>query len=297
MARFCSGCGNQLADGTAFCQHCGARQAQAPPPQAQQQAYYPPPPQTSYAPAQAVPPGSSGSGVKVLFVVLGIFVALGLLGIGATYYAIHRVKEVVVRTANENGIDLRSLQSSNHNSSRTRAYKACQLLSKDQASRLIGEPIDHTEDQGESCLYFGPAGLSAKLAKEVASDTFKRAQQAGGSPTNNSEDVATAATDLARSMGMGANEGVSTDAPLIILAVSHDGKAQMTAITAGKAIFSGIPGAGGAEISNLGDRAIRLGNLGLNVLQGETIIRIVPGPLPGANEKCIAIARAVLPKV
>jgi hypothetical protein len=35
----------------------------------------------------------------------------------------------------------------------------------------------------------------------------------------------------------------------------------------------------------------------LNVLQGNTLIRLVPGPVPDANAKSIAIARAVLPKL
>jgi hypothetical protein len=241
-----------------------------------------------------LPPTSGGSGVKILLIVLLCVAMLGMLGIGAMYYAVHKVKEAVVEKAGSYGVDLRSLDSSNHRSGRERPYHACQLLPRDQAAKLIDEPIDHTEDQGETCLYYGPAGLSAKLAKEVATSTYKKAQEPGS--TVNGGDVATVATDLARSMGMGESTGVSSDAPLITLLVSHDGKAQMTAITATKALFGQIPGVG-VEISNLGDRAVRLGNLGLNVLHGETIIRIIPGPVPGANEKCVALARAILPRV
>jgi hypothetical protein len=238
-----------------------------------------------------LPPPSGGSGVKILLIVLLCVAMLGMLGIGAMYYAVHKVKEAVVDKAGSYGVDLRSLDSSSsHHSGRERPYRACQLLPRDVAAKSI----DHTEDQGETCLYYGPAGLSAKLAKEVASSTYKKAQEPGS--TVNGGDVATVATDLARSMGMGESTGVSSDAPLITLLVSHDGKAQMTAITATKALFGQIPGVG-VEISNLGDRAVRLGNLGLNVLQGETIIRIVPGPVPGANEKCVALARAILPRV
>jgi hypothetical protein len=242
-----------------------------------------------------LPPTTGGSGVRILMFVLVCVAMLGMLAIGATYYAVHKVKEAVVEKAGSYGVDLRSLDSSSsHHSGRERPYRACQLLPRDVAAKLIDQPIDHTEDQGETCLYFGPAGLSAKLAKEVAASTYKKAQEPGS--TVNGGDVATVATDLARSMGMGESTGVSSDAPLIMLLVSHDGKAQMTAITATKALFGQIPGVG-VEISNLGDRAVRLGNLGLNVLQGETIIRIVPGPVPGANEKCVALARAILPRV
>jgi hypothetical protein len=245
--------------------------------------------------SQPLPPASGGSGLKILLIALLVCAFLGILAIGAMYYAVHKVKQAVVEKAGSYGVDLRSLDSSsNRHPGRERPYRACQLLPKDQAAKFIDEPIDHTEDQGETCLYYGPAGLSARLAKEVASSTFKKAQEPGSMV--NGGDVATAATDLARSMGMGETSGVSADAPLLTLLVSHEGKSQMTAITATKAIFGQVPGVG-AEISNLGDRAVRLGNLGLNVLQGETIIRILPGPLPGANEKCVAIARAILPRV
>jgi hypothetical protein len=89
-----------------------------------------------------------------------------------------------------------------------------------------------------------------------------------------------------------------------MLMVAADGKAQMTAVTATKAIFGSIgrsadsPGIGfGADIPGLGDKAVRVPKLGLNVLQGETLIRVIPGPLPDADAKTIAVARAVLPKL
>jgi hypothetical protein len=37
--------------------------------------------------------------------------------------------------------------------------------------------------------------------------------------------------------------------------------------------------------------------MGLNVLKGETLIRIIPGPIPEANAKTIDVARAVLEKM
>jgi len=50
-------------------------------------------------------------------------------------------------------------------------------------------------------------------------------------------------------------------------------------------------------IPGLGDRAVRLPKLGLNVLQGETLVRVVAGPVPHAKEKTIEIARVVLKKL
>ena len=75
------------------------------------------------------------------------------------------------------------------------------------------------------------------------------------------------------------------DYPLVTVMVLEDGRAQMMAISAGKALFSGIKGTG-EEIPDLGDRSVRLANMGLNVLKGDTLIRILPGPVPDANRKC-----------
>jgi hypothetical protein len=40
-----------------------------------------------------------------------------------------------------------------------------------------------------------------------------------------------------------------------------------------------------------------MAGVGLSVLQGNTLIRLVPGPVPDANAKTVAIARAILPKL
>ena len=52
-----------------------------------------------------------------------------------------------------------------------------------------------------------------------------------------------------------------------------------------------------AEIHGLGDRAIRSPKLGLTVLKGDLAIGVIPGPLPDANPKLEAVARAVLSKL
>ncbi len=68
--------------------------------------------------------------------------------------------------------------------------------------------------------------------------------------------------------GPGAAAGGSGDVPLLTFVVDGDGKPQMTALTATKAIFGGIGKAAsdgtqgfGADIPDLGDRAVRLANL------------------------------------
>jgi hypothetical protein len=151
-------------------------------------------------------------------------------------------------------------------------------------------------------MYYGPAGLSAKLAQEKASGAFKRAQAPGS--TVDAGEAATAVDQLVNNMAAQAGQtGSGGDMPLLMLIVGADGKSQMTALMASRAIFSGIGKSAngtismGADVPGLGDKAMVMPKLGLNVLQGENLLRIIPGPFPDADAKAIAVARAVLPKI
>ncbi|MFZ3276865.1 MAG: hypothetical protein WA182_08165 [Candidatus Sulfotelmatobacter sp.] len=218
----------------------------------------------------------------------------------------------MVEKAASAGVDLNSISSPVTSSTATkmRTYKACELLSKTDAATMLGEPIERIEDQGTTCLYYGPAGLSGKLAQEGAANLMKQIQQPGAQVNGN--DVADSLSKLtgalaaqAGAAGVAGAAGSSGDVPLLTFVIDgEDGKPQMTALTATKAIFGGIGKAAsngtqgfGADIPDLGDRAVRLANLGLNVLKGNALIRLIPGPVPDANAKTIAIARAILPKL
>jgi hypothetical protein len=302
MANFCSNCGTARNTASAFCANCGARQA----------ASAGPPAQPDPGPAAALPPAAkTGSGLKILAVVLVFLMLAGVATVGGLYYVAHRLKQAVVEKAASVGVDLNSISSptASNTTSKIRSYKACDLLSKTDAAAMLGEPIERIEDQGGTCLYYGPAGLSGKLAQEGTADLLKQMQKPGAQVNGN--DVADSLSKLvgglaaAGAAGTGDAAGSSGDVPLLTFVIDgEDGKPQMTALTATKAIFGGIAkGASdgkegfGADIPGLGDRAVRLANLGLNVLQGNTLIRLVAGPVPDANTKTIAIARAILPKL
>jgi hypothetical protein len=258
-----------------------------------------------------LPPGKKGSGLKILAFVLVFFVLAAVATVGGLYYAAHRLKQAVVEKAASAGLDLNSISSpvTSGTASKIRTYKACDLLSKTDAAAMLGEPIDRMEDQGPTCLYYGPAGLSGKLAQKGTANLMNQIQQPGAQVNGN--DVADSLSKLmgglaaqAGAAGGGAAPGSSGDVPLLTFIVDGDGKPQMTALTASKAIFGGIGRAAsggtqgfGADIPGLGDRAVRLANLGLNVLQGNALIRLIPGPVPDANDKTVAIARAILPKL
>ncbi len=285
MSRFCSSCGFPLAASSAFCPNCGT--GAAPPP-----APAPAPNTVPSMPPAAVAQGSST--VRIVLIAVGCLVALGIIGAGLTVYAAHRIKQAVVREAKSHGIDLPSSTPASASGQR-KTYKPCELLSAREASELLAEPVERAEAKDEMCAYYGPAGLSAKLANEGAADVIKRAGKPGSDV--NGGDVADSITKMLGAVAAASGEGGSHgETPLLLLAVDADGGVQMTAVEANKAIFGGIPGVA-AEVPNLGDRAVRLGNLGLNVLKGGTILRIIPGPVPAPNDKAVAIARFLLPRI
>jgi hypothetical protein len=209
----------------------------------------------------------------------------------------------VVAKAESYGVDLKSIPSPipSSTSSQTKVFKPCEILSKSEASTLLGEPIERSTMMDEACLYFGPPGLAEKLAKQGTSEMF---DQAKAGAQLNGGDVADTVTKMLAASGASSGEnGIpGGEVPLLTFLVDPDGRAQMFAVAATKGIFGGIgkeSGGGGlgADIPNLGDRAIRLGPLGLNVLKGNTVMRIIVGPVPDANDKSVAIARAVFPRI
>jgi len=300
MATFCGQCGFPQSTSSSFCPNCGGRLSQA--------ASSPAPRQTVYAPPAAVPPAApaaaapaaqkgGSTALKVVLVLLVVFVLGAAAVIGGVYYVAHRVKQEVVNKAATYGVDLSSSSSSDSSSESRPLPKACDLLSQQEASNLLGEPIERMEAQSHDvCYYYGPAGLGKQLAEQQASSTFQRAGAPGAnvSPT----EITNSMDQLVNNLGV--TPGVpGGEAPLLMLIVGNDGKPQMAALEATGAIFGGIASdAKGLKMSTkvpgLGDDAIRLSKLGLNVRKGDDLLRIIAGPVPDADAKTIEIARTVL---
>jgi hypothetical protein len=298
MASFCGQCGFPQGTSSSFCPNCGGRlQGQASRPAPVQQVY-------SSTPAAPAAPPKGSSGLKILMVVLVVFAVGAVAVVGGLYYVAHKVKQTVVEKAATYGVDLSSSPSSDSSAAPHQVPRACDLLSQQEVAQLLGEPIERKEDQGAAaCNYYGPPGLSAQLARQQADGTFRRAQEPGS--TVSGTEVANSVDQLVNNLGAQAGPaGSGGEMPLLMLIVGNDGKAQMNALSASRAIFGGIVGAGGprgmsmgADIPGLGDRAMRVPKLGLNVLQGEMFVRIIAGPVPDADAKTVEIARSVLPRL
>ena len=287
MASFCSNCGFPVAASASFCPQCGKPHTTVP----------------AAPPTPAAAAGGGGSAAKIVIIVVVCFAAVGMAAIAAGYYALHKVKQAVIAKADSYGVDLHSIPSPvpSSKSSVRKVYKPCEILPKSEASDLLGQPIERTDMVDGACAYYGPPGLAAKLATQNTAEMMDKAK--AGAQLNAGDTADTVTKMLgAVAASSGENGAKGGEVPLLMLVIDPDGRPQMTAVAASKAIFGGIasdsPGGGlGAEIPNLGDRAIRLGPLGLNVLKGDTVIRIVMGPVPGANDKSVVIARAVLPRI
>jgi hypothetical protein len=237
--------------------------------------------------------------LKIVLALLAFMAVAGIAVIGGVLYMAHRVKEAVVDKAKAYGVELPS--TTEHSSATPRHIpKGCGVLSAAEVSSLVGQPIERAEPQSNGCAYFGPAGLSARLAEQLGSNTFDKLKTQGSDVKE--PDIANALMQLGDSAQGGAGvENSHGETPLLWLIFDGDGKGQMTALTMSKALFNGIgkaagdkEGVMGADIPGLGDRAVRLQRLGLNVLKGDLLVRIMAGPVSDPDSKTVAVARAVL---
>jgi len=77
---FCNSCGATLAEGTKFCNKCGAVVSAAPSAASAQ-------PSTAPAPA----PKGGSSALKIVLIVIGVFVLLGIVALASLGFIVHRV--------------------------------------------------------------------------------------------------------------------------------------------------------------------------------------------------------------
>jgi hypothetical protein len=309
---FCQSCGSQMTG--AFCTKCGARANQAappaapppPPPVQQFAAPLPPPPQ--YAPppqyVQPLPPAAkSGSGLKILLVVLVILGLMGMLAVGGVWYAWHKTKEI----AASKGIDLNSF-SETHNGP-ARRVDACDLLTKEDLSRILNLNVDRVEGGGRAthstCRYYS-SGASQRAQDEAIAAKKKLDEAAkSGNSTPDAAQVEQVGNMIRGITGAAGNAG---DAPMLSIEVeTQNAKAAM----AGFKIAMGLTGLGvmkdappGAanlvheEVKGIGDEAMFGPLLSLSMFRkGDVSLQIDGRLLPGGRDAQIAIAKTVFSKL
>lgn len=81
MAQFCTSCGSPVEENLKFCPKCGAQIAAPPPP-------------AGGGPAAA--PAAKGSPIlKIILIVVGLFVVIGIIGAAAGIYVVYKAKQKV----------------------------------------------------------------------------------------------------------------------------------------------------------------------------------------------------------
>jgi hypothetical protein len=93
---FCTNCGSAMDANAHFCTKCGKNVSTASAPgaatgAAPAQSYTPA--AGTYTPGAAAPSPGGGNVLKVVLIVVGVFVFLGIVSIGGMIYAAHRIKE------------------------------------------------------------------------------------------------------------------------------------------------------------------------------------------------------------
>jgi hypothetical protein len=269
MAGFCTNCGAALSDGARFCIGCGSPVA------AQQPAAATVAPQPgATAPA---PPGSSG--LKIVFIVLGVvFVvfAIAMVGIGIVA---HRVKTRVETVAKQYGID-----SSGRAGPAARRVDPCTLVTKDEAAQFLGVELDRIAPEGDRvCHYYGKAPTAAEREREVGE--LQRTLKGG-----NSGEGPQAVENLVKALG----SGMAAAGPYFSVTVDwDDGRMMLGAMK----FVTDTAGAGTKmteHLSGIGDEAV-LGPMAstLVFVKGSTGVQIDLRMVPNGREKGIAIGKTV----
>src|SRR6478735_67201 len=111
MSNFCRNGGAPMGPNFAFCPQCRTPAAGGPNPVAP-------------AAAPIAPAAKSGSGMKILLILLCVFAVGGIAVVGGLFYVAHRVKQAVVAKASEYGVGV----SSHTRSSAAVSIRPCELL-------------------------------------------------------------------------------------------------------------------------------------------------------------------------
>lgn len=285
----CTNCGNPLPPGSSFCTHCGARAA-AP---AQQPAGPPQPPPGAYAPP---PPAPKGSGIgKILLIVGGVVVLLGVIAIGGLIATGFWVKKKVETAAENMGVSSAPAVTG----SARRYADPCALLSAAEASAATGLAIQRTESRDGECLYYGSAEQAAEKGQAQAQEAMRKMRE---NKAGDEKEAARVMEDFMK--GIAASAQAPEGGPLFQIKVTYGEEAgqQESGYRTAMGLMGAMTGAkeGTSKptgLEGVGDRAY-LAPLatGLFMRKGDAWVEI-GGPGLAGRDSLIALARAAAAKL
>lgn len=312
---FCQSCGAEVTG--AFCTKCGARAAQSPPPvqpggpppaySAPPPQYAPPPPQYAPPPPQysppLPPPATSGSGLKILFIVLGVLAFLGMLGIAGIWYGWHMVKSA----AASRGVDLNSFSETQRGPGRR--LDACALLPKEELSQILHLPVERSEGGGRStdssCRYYSDE--AQQRGTDEASEAIKKLQESSKSGDTSAEEAEKLKNLGTVIRGISGAASSSQGGPTLTIEVHSEGaKSTMAAFKLAMGLTTGMVSGGeektrkalSEEVKGVGDEAMFGPLLSIFMFrQGDVAVQLDARALPGGRDAILTIARSIAAKL
>lgn len=303
MANFCSSCGAPVTG--RFCTKCGTAIQETVTPAQNPAPIAAPIPQSAPAPA---PASRSSSGVKIVFIVLGIFLFLGVAVVGSLVYVGYRAKQKIAQLKKDYGIE--STASTAGASERIfppSKGSGCKMLEGQEAAKILGVAVDRAESEPNSsdgsqlCRYWVSAAERQRLiGQEVASGLTNI-----GDPNTKSgqTDIETLIGGAAGALNEANGYNKNDDFAFTLQVWQTNGKQQWAKIEAAQAQAKNAVGTDAAAVAmqsveGIGDQAIELpAGHSIMVLKGDAFFllgfqQFVPG-----QEKTAALARVVVGRI
>lgn len=300
MASFCTSCGAPVTG--PFCTGCGKAVHEGIATG-----------QNAVSPAPPAVAKSSGSGVKILFIVLGILLALGAVGVGSVVYLGYRAQQKIAELKKQYGIESEgATDGANGAASSTRVFppsqgNGCKLLEGQEAAGILGVAVDRVESDPNgsngslSCRYWVSAAERQRLMKqEIASGLAGMGKSdAKDSQLDVEKLIGGAAGALAEANG----DVKNSDYAFSLQVWQKNGKDQWEKMELAQTKTKDAMGADVAAVAmqsveGIGDRAIELAaGHSIMVLKGDAFFllgfqQFVPG-----REKTAALARVVAGRI
>jgi hypothetical protein len=308
MAKFCGRCGTQVGDTQAFCNGCGAplTNSTAPVESAPSSSYRPVAEQTAYAatppvqpyvqtgqnapprtyppPAASAQPTTSGSGLKILLIVLCVLAIGGLAVMGGLFYIGHKVVSKIKDKAAEAGIstsDLNKPASVSHGD-------VCRFLSKSDVGKAIGVTITETRSIENGCEYMARGTAANMTSKHLAAMTGQRG--ADKATQDKFQKFAQGVFDAQQKNAEAADPNGTGDTT--VLAVSLDDNSAREQMKLNSKVLGAFGAAGGSSnLEGIGDEAFVAADGMMFVRKADTLVRITYISCPCNTEQVKPLAK------
>jgi hypothetical protein len=303
MANFCTNCGAPVSG--QFCTACGAAIEGGP---AHTQSVTPPAAPVSQ-PVAASPAAHKNSVAKILFIVLGVVLLFGAVGVGGIVYLGYRAKQKIAELKKDYGLDGDTSSRASSISMQTfppSKGSGCNLLEGQEAATILGVAVERAEsetaaDEGALCKYWVSATERRRLIREQIASSVAGMGKA---------DTKTGQQDVEKLIGGAAGalieangDNKDSDFAFSLQVWRKNGKEQWEKTESLQARTKDAAGADFANVAmqpveGIGDRATVLAaGHSIMVLKGDTFFllgfqQFVPG-----RDKTVALARVVAGRV